>query len=145
MAPVFSVDMRNEIKEILKNLGCPKSICIRGAAGLVADWENFANSIANGSECSLDYYLNRIDGRLILFILESQFGDREEWSNQNYFERVRTLDSSFKSALNAIEFRNVARLPDSIGWVCSGIPHFVQQNTISNWTEALEAVQLPSL
>ena len=137
-------NMQKEIKSLLIDLGCPKSIYVRGLVGLMADWGNFVNLLTSGETFSLDYYLNRLDGRLIVFVLELQLKSEEQSKLQKYSQRLHDADSSFKSALETSTHRIDTQLPDSLGWLCNGIPAFVHDDRVPSWIRALELVALPS-
>ena len=136
--------MRAATKSFLIDLGCPKSIYVRGLAGLMADWENFTNLLTSGENFSLDYYLNRLDGRLIVFVLELKLKSEEQNELQKYSQRLHDADNSFKSVLGTSTHRIDTQLPDSLDWLCNGIPSFVHDDRVSSWIRALELVTLPS-
>jgi len=104
----------DEVRDFLRERGCPEEVIAAGLEGLVAEWERVVDQVEAGYELGLDDYLNDLDGRQLLeeVLVLARPADREA-----ALERIRAADEHMKGLVNPTEEclwgESVA---DSEGW-----------------------------
>jgi hypothetical protein len=85
--------MSDPVREFLRDKGCAQHVVSRGLEGLVGDWEETVESIAQGYEFGLDDYLNDLDGRQLI---EEVMAINEVPNRLKYGDRVRRADERMR-------------------------------------------------
>jgi hypothetical protein len=84
---------KNPVSDFLKGRGCPAHVIRGGLKGLVKNWENIVEHVAEGYILGLDDYLNDMDGRQLLEEVLAVASDQER---NMYAGRLRQADSKMK-------------------------------------------------
>ncbi|MFN0109753.1 MAG: hypothetical protein ACKVZH_12940 [Blastocatellia bacterium] len=85
--------MSEEVRQFLRDKGCPFPISERGLTGLVESWEKIVKSVEAGYTLTLDDYLNDLDTRQLLdeALQVAPFAEQ-----QKFEERIRHADDQLK-------------------------------------------------
>jgi hypothetical protein len=85
--------MSEEVREFLREKGCPFQVSERGLTGLVESWEKVVQSVEAGYSLTLDDYLNDLDARQLL---EEALQVASPTEQQKFEERIRQADDQLK-------------------------------------------------
>lgn len=85
--------MSEEVREFLRERGCPFPVSERGLTGLVENWEKIVQSVEAGYLLTLDDYLNDLDTRQLL---EDALQVAPLIEQQKFEERIRQADDQLK-------------------------------------------------
>lgn len=136
--------IKDETKKLLSEFGCPKSIVVRGVQGVICDWESFTSDLNNGTRFSLDFYVNRLQARLLICQLDlpnKSWGD--DTKRGEILERLRVADSDFQSATKPCSSKSCEDIPEEINWIFKRVPVFDGIRTDPLWINSLEELRLP--
>ncbi|MGH9802475.1 MAG: hypothetical protein ACRD82_19080, partial [Blastocatellia bacterium] len=85
--------MSDEVREFLREKGCPFPVSERGLVGLVESWEKIVKSVEDVYLLTLDDYLNDLDARQLL---EDALQVAPLIEQQKFEERIRQADDQMK-------------------------------------------------
>ena len=85
--------MSDDVREFLREKGCPFPVAERGLAGLVESWEKVVKSVEAGYSLTLDDYLNDLDARQLL---DDALEIAPLAEQQKFEERIRQADDQMK-------------------------------------------------
>ena len=90
--------MSSPAQEWLQKRGCPEHVVRSGSEGRVHAWELTSRELAEGWSLDFDNYLNDLDDRQILFVMEqvALLDDHE-------LKRIQLADHSFKASTSIVD------------------------------------------
>jgi len=135
------LDVKATIKKALIDFGCPYPVVVRGLIGLVANWEIFSNQLKDGERFSLDYYVNCLEIRTLLFLIERDISKRADAGEILKFqERIAVADKDYQAATINSREDSHAESSEEISWLFKRVAKFVAKDQIANWEKAITKV-----
>jgi len=92
--------MSDDMREFLKERGCPDDVVAGGLEGLVATWEHTVSQVEAGYPLGLDDYLNDLDGRQLL---EDALDEAPAGTAAALRGRVEAADARMRRHVNRVD------------------------------------------
>lgn len=131
---------KHKMRELMENLGCSKSKISRHLVGLLTEWEAFACSI-NHSPITWDYYLNRLQERLLIEELVRHVTNNEGLTElSSLLSRLKLADKNFRERLQPVDEQTPQGISEHLTWIFKRVPRSLNSVERQRWRSHLAKI-----